>query len=86
MAGARTIARRAKQIVPVDTGALRTNIKAMRPPSGQRAGQRIALAGSKLFYSRFIELGTSEMPARSFLRRAADYRKHFLTGRSNSAI
>jgi hypothetical protein len=56
MAGARVAARRAKALVPVDTGKLRASIKAMRPPGGQQAGQRVALAGSKLFYSRFIEL------------------------------
>jgi HK97 gp10 family phage protein len=72
MAGARVAVKRAKLSAPVETGALRASIKAMRPPEGQRQGQRVALAGSKLFYSRFVELGTVHMPARSFLRRAVD--------------
>jgi HK97 gp10 family phage protein len=44
----------------------------MRPPTGQAAGRRVALNGSKLWYSRFVELGTSKQPARSCLRRALD--------------
>jgi HK97 gp10 family phage protein len=72
MAGARVIARHARANAPVETGALRASIKAMRPPSGQSAGQRVALAGSKLFYSRLVELGTRHMSPRSFLRRASD--------------
>jgi HK97 gp10 family phage protein len=72
MAGARIIARRAKELVPVRSGKLRASLKAMRPAAGQKAGQRVALAGSKVFYSRFIELGTSKAAARPFLRPAAD--------------
>lgn len=36
---------------------------------GTRAGQKYRTAG-KVFYGRFIELGTSKMPARPFLRPA----------------
>lgn len=73
MAGARVVARHAKTLVPVETGALRASIKAMRDPNWRtQTGQKVALAGSKLFYARFIELGTAHQPARSFLRTAAD--------------
>ena len=72
MAGARVAARRARELAPVETGALRASIKARRPAQGQRGGSRVALAGSNLFYASFIERGTSRQPARSFLRAAVD--------------
>ena len=73
MAGARVVARHAKLLAPVgETGDLRRSIRAHRDPDWRQSGRRTALAGSRLFYSRFVELGTSRMPARSFLRAAAD--------------
>jgi hypothetical protein len=44
----------------------------MKDPDWRRQGQRTALAGSKLFCSRFVELGMAHQPARSFLRAAVD--------------
>jgi len=68
---ARLVARSAKQKVPRRTGALQKAI-------GTRTSVRSATAEStigfnrKAFYGRFIELGTSKMAAKPFLRPALD--------------
>ena len=74
MAGARVVARRAKQLAPVSaTGDLKQSIKAMRDPDWRtQSGRKVALAGSKLFYSSLVEFGTAHTAARPFLRPAAD--------------
>lgn len=70
-AGARVIAARAKDHVPVKTGELKRSIRAFQETE-RRAGARTAYAGSRLFYARFVEFGTVHVAANSFLRKAAD--------------
>lgn len=71
-AGARVVAKRAKQIAPVgETGELKRSIRAFQDTE-RRAGERTAYAGTRLFYGRFLEFGTRFIPARSFLRAALD--------------
>lgn len=69
---ARVVAAKAKQRVPVRTGLLRKSITFNVSVKG--ASQAHALVGyrRKVFYGRFIELGTSKMSAKPFLRPALD--------------
>jgi HK97 gp10 family phage protein len=69
LAGATVAARHAKLLAPVgESGDVRRSIRAMRDPNWRQSGERTALAGSKLFYAKFQELGTARQPARPFLR------------------
>ena len=70
-AAARPVVASAKSKVPVRTGKLQRGIQ-QRVHVG--AGSADALIGfdRKQFYGRFIELGTSKMSARPFLRPALD--------------
>lgn len=70
-AGAREFVNEAKQRVPVRTGALRASIREFTLAE-RRQYERTAWVGSRLFYARFVELGTAHAPARSFLRAARD--------------
>lgn len=71
-AGARVIARDAKRRAPVgETGDLKKSVKVPKQVD-RTANSRVAYAGSKLFYSRFVEFGTSRAPAKPFLRPAMD--------------
>jgi len=56
----------AKHWVPVDTGALWNSIYA---EVGDFTGQ----VSTNMEYAGYVEFGTSKMPARSYMRRSADY-------------
>jgi HK97 gp10 family phage protein len=56
----------AKQECPVDTGRLRNSIT-----NAVRAGENSVYIGSNVSYAAFVELGTSLMKARPYLKPAA---------------
>lgn len=58
-----TIVKRAKRIVPVDSGDLQRSIHAESGPSGN-----FVVADEE--YAAFVELGTSKMAAQPYLRPA----------------
>lgn len=60
----------AKNNAPVKTGALRDSID-------KKVEGDSVIVGSDLFYSVFIEVGTSKMPPKSFLRRALYNRNNY---------
>ena len=60
---ARKIAASARQIVPVDTGALKSSIEI-------RQESLKAHIGSDLHYAGYVEAGTSKMSAQPYLRPA----------------
>jgi HK97 gp10 family phage protein len=72
-AAARVVAARARQTTAFFdvTGTLRRSIRVLRDVD-RVSGSRVAYAGTTVFYGRLIELGTSKMPARPFLRPALD--------------
>ncbi len=77
---AKMILKVAKQKVPVDTGALKKDLKvrAMKRKKG-RYGVLIGTAAGwgkgKTFYGAYLEFGTSKRPAKPFLRPAFDETK-----------
>jgi HK97 gp10 family phage protein len=74
-AGARVIAAEARRKAPVGaTGNLKRSITTVEDRDARlaRGKQRIAYAGSKLFYARFVEFGTVHAAAKPFLRPALD--------------
>lgn len=56
----------AKQDCPVDTGRLRNSIT-----NAVEMGENAVYIGSNVSYSAFVELGTSRMKARPYLKPAA---------------
>jgi len=67
---ARPVVTEAKRLVQVDRGDLKKAIKsALSVKSGGEAQALIGFEKDK-FYGRFVELGTSKMPAEPFLRPA----------------
>ena len=54
----------AKEMCPVDTGTLRRSI------THEFLNKTTAIVGSNVIYAPHVELGTSKMAARPFLRRA----------------
>ncbi|MBK5206122.1 MAG: HK97 gp10 family phage protein [Polaromonas sp.] len=88
-AGATVVKNQARKNAPVDTGLLKKNIfqKQIREASSQyqqtfavgvRQGHARNKDGSKKelpYYWRFMEFGTSKMPARPFLRPAFEAKK-----------
>lgn len=64
------IVQRAKALVPVATGTLKSTIEASRVVGGLTGG--VGIASSAGFYWRFVEFGTVRMPARPFFRPAAE--------------
>jgi HK97 gp10 family phage protein len=82
------VADRARQIVPVDTGALRNSIRVTRlkgdPKQNIRvyAGNRVKGGSMKkgaergAFYAHMVEFGTVKMGARPFLRPALNASKN----------
>lgn len=73
-AGARVISNEAKDRVPVKTGALRRSIRVFDDRAAVRANlkERTAFVGTRLFYGKFVELGTAHSSAKPFLRPAMD--------------
>jgi HK97 gp10 family phage protein len=77
MAGAEPILDAAKNLAPVDTGLLRSSLKAIK----ERARKSSHLVRvqtedgdykGEAFYASFHEYGTKKMPARPFMRPAFD--------------
>lgn len=60
---------RAKRFCPVDTGRLRSSIVTTKP-THTSATEITVRIGSRVKYSRFVELGTRFMRARPYLRPA----------------
>ncbi|MBE3590006.1 MAG: HK97 gp10 family phage protein [Firmicutes bacterium] len=77
MAGAEVIREGASRRAPVRTGALQEHI-ITQPGEEQSPGRAEVLIGpdKERFYGLFVELGTSKMAARPFLRPALDEDRH----------
>ena len=65
---ANTVTRIAKRLAPVDTGRLRSSIA--KPELGRDGRGLFARVGTDVEYAPYVELGTSRMSARPFLRPA----------------
>lgn len=85
-AGAEVIRKDAVSRVPVDTGRLKKSIykKQIREKSnnvqqtffvGARNGKKYRATNKDAYYWRFLEFGTSKLPAKPFLRPAFDTKK-----------
>jgi HK97 gp10 family phage protein len=72
MARARTVARHARALAPVEMGAYRASIKARRGRTRLARGQAIAFANAADFKAHWVEFGTARLPARAPLRKALD--------------
>jgi HK97 gp10 family phage protein len=68
----RPVERRAKQLVPVDTGRLRSSLASQIGP-GQVP--EWAEAGTNVNYARFVEFGTKYMKAQPYLMPALEQSK-----------
>jgi len=76
-AGAKVVAKEAKQLAPVDTGELKSKIKVWalkrsRKKIGVLVGTSAKEYTGDQFYAAFIEYGTKDMPAKPFLGPAAE--------------
>lgn len=75
-AAAEPMVKAARSNAPVETGALRKSIKASTSVRLARGVAQTKISyGKAQFYGQFVELGTSKMPARPFLRPAFDSTK-----------
>ena len=81
-AGARVIAKEAKQRVPVDSGKVKKNIRTanLKPkqPGIQETAVGVRVKGKtadSAFYWRFLEFGTAKMEAKPFFRPAFEATK-----------
>lgn len=72
MAGAKVIVSAAKARAPVRTHKLQESITAEVTEKSRDHVEATIGPGKEGFYGMFIELGTSKMPARPFLRPALD--------------
>lgn len=66
---AQVVEERAKDGVPVDTGALRTSIETF---GAGGSGERIVSAGQSLDYAPHVEYGTSRQAAQPFMTPASE--------------
>lgn len=64
------VAQRARALVPVDTGLLKSAIESSRTVTGLTG--TVGLSTRDAFYWRFVEFGTRNMAARPFFRPAAE--------------
>jgi HK97 gp10 family phage protein len=71
MAMARVVAKHARALAPVRTGALKKSIKARRDPERTR-GKVQAFAGATVRYAHLVEFGHPFAAPRAFLRPALD--------------
>lgn len=74
LAGAEIIAVEARRRAPIRTGYLRSSIQASTTSSGQLYGEAQIDVGA--YYGPFVELGTSRMAARPYLRPAVLAKKN----------
>jgi HK97 gp10 family phage protein len=76
-AGAKPMLEEARNSIPVKSGLTKKDIKIRAIPAKESRAPAIAIAGSlakagRAYIMRFLELGTSKMPAKPFLRPAFD--------------
>lgn len=64
----------AKQLCPVDTGRLRNSI------THQKSGDKTEQVGTNVEYGKFVELGTSRMGAKPYLKPAAQNSESAIEG------
>ena len=69
---ARDVVRKAKQLVPVDTGALRASIRISSTTEAANLGLSGATVEVGQPYASFVEYGTSRMAPQPFMRPAVD--------------
>lgn len=69
-ASADRIAEKARQLAPVDTGALRGSIEAVSVTTGKSAEVRVGVP-----YAAYVEYGTYKMAAQPFLSPAVEQEK-----------
>jgi HK97 gp10 family phage protein len=72
MAAARTVARHARALAPVRTGALKKSIKVRRGKARLAKGQAIAFANAADWKAHLLEYGTVFAAPRAYLRPALD--------------
>lgn len=65
-----SVAQRARALVPVRSGQLRSQIEASRVVTGLTGG--VGIVSKAGFYWRFVEFGTVNMAAQPFFRPAAE--------------
>jgi HK97 gp10 family phage protein len=78
--GAAAVAADAKAFAPVRTGTLRAGIRA----TGSGLRHAAGVTGPATAYAHFVEYGTSRMPARPFMRAAAQREEARLPGRTRT--
>jgi len=91
---AHVVANKAKELVPVKTGALRKSIKVKALKRSRRNRGRVGarvVTGKDLFkgdtyYGGMVEFGTKRMRARPFLRSAAQYTQDEVSGVFRAAL
>lgn len=76
-AGAKPMLEEARDNIQVDSGLTRKDIKIRAVPARESSVPAVAIAGSnaksgRAYIMRFLERGTSKMPAKPFLRPAFD--------------
>ena len=82
MAGARVAAAAARRNAPVgETGALKKSIKARWAAADRKSPQKEALVNAKVFYARFVEMGTRFISPRPFMRPAVDENQGAIVGK-----
>lgn len=75
MEGGRIALSEARRRVPVDTGRLRRSLRLRKGRKTETKADVKVTHGEKEYYGTFLELGTSNMQARPFLRPAVDENK-----------
>lgn len=78
-ASAYAIAERARSLVPVATGELKSSIDYTRTRTSLTGS--VGLSGKDTYYWRFVEFGTRNMAARPFFRPAAESERNVFVQR-----